>query len=244
MSQMIRRMLLTAGTVLPLLCFLSGCEQKTAEPKPPSPIAVSTMTTTAGDEPKWQTFTGRTESRDAVEVRPQVSGVIREVCFAEGARVEKGDLLYRIDPATFEAALRNSEARMRSAEAQLQRAEREYRRSAELLKTGALSAGHARAVLTLKTEKQQLEAAKKIIALSLSVRQAETLCKNMGKPPAPKKEPVFEVNYVAECEKNLSKHLGRGVKIVNGKRKGRFELEFYGEEDLQKLLDTLMKLEK
>lgn len=114
----------------------------------------------------------------------------------------------------------------------------------ELLKTGTLSAGHARAVLTLKTEKQQLEAAKKIIALSLSVRQAETLCKNMGKPPAPKKEPVFEVNYVAECEKNLSKHLGRGVKIVNGKRKGRFELEFYGEEDLQKLLDTLMKLEK
>ena len=114
----------------------------------------------------------------------------------------------------------------------------------ELLKTGALSAGHARAVLTLKTEKQQLEAAKKIIALSLSVRQAETLCKNMGKPPAPKKEPVFEVNYVAECEKNLSKHLGRGVKIVNGKRKGRFELEFYGEEDLQKLLDALMKIEK
>ena len=114
----------------------------------------------------------------------------------------------------------------------------------ELLKSGAISAGHARAVLTLKTDKQQLEAAKKIISLSLSVRQAETLCKNMGKPPAPKKEPVFEINYVAECEKNLSKRLGRGVKIVNGKRKGRFELEFYGEEDLQKLLEALMKLEK
>lgn len=114
----------------------------------------------------------------------------------------------------------------------------------DMLKSGSISAGHARAVLTLKTEKQQVEAAKKIIALSLSVRQAETLCKNMGKPPASKKEPVFEVNYVAECEKNLSKHLGRGVKIVNGKRKGRFELEFYGEEDLQKLLDALMKLEK
>ena len=114
----------------------------------------------------------------------------------------------------------------------------------EMLKAGTISAGHARAVLTLKTEKQQLEAAKKIIALSLSVRQAETLCKNMGKPPAPKKDPVFEVNYVAECEKNLSKQLGRGVKIINGKRKGRFELEFYGQEDLQKLLDALMKLEK
>ena len=114
----------------------------------------------------------------------------------------------------------------------------------ELLKSGTLSAGHARAVLTLKTEKQQQEAAKIFIALSLSVRQAVTLCLNMGKRPAPKKEPVFAVDYVAECEKNLSKHLGRGVKIVNGKRKGRFELEFYGEEDLQKLLDALLKLEK
>lgn len=114
----------------------------------------------------------------------------------------------------------------------------------ELLKTGAITAGHARAILTLKSEKKQLEAAKKIMALSLSVRQAETLCKNMGKEPTPEKEVTFEVNYVAECEKSLSKHLGRGVKIINGKRKGKFELEFYGEEDLQNLLDALMKLEK
>lgn len=114
----------------------------------------------------------------------------------------------------------------------------------EKLKNGELSAGHARAILTLKTEKKQQEAAKKIIALALSVRQAETLCKNMNKEPAPKKEPVFAVDYVAECEKSLSKQLGRGVKIVNGKRKGRFELEFYGEEDLQRLLDTLMTLGK
>ena len=112
----------------------------------------------------------------------------------------------------------------------------------EQLRKGELTAGHARAVLTLKSEKQQQEAAKKIIALSLSVRQAETLGKNMGKEPAPKKQEVFAVDYVAECEKSLSKHLGRGVKIVNGKRKGRFELEFYGQEDLQTLLDLLMKL--
>ena len=114
----------------------------------------------------------------------------------------------------------------------------------EKLKNGELSAGHARAILTLKTEKKQQEAAQKIIALALSVRQAETLCKNMNKESAPKKEPVFAVDYVAECEKNLSKQLGRGVKIVNGKRKGRFELEFYGEEDLQRLLDALMTLGK
>ena len=114
----------------------------------------------------------------------------------------------------------------------------------EKLKNGELSAGHARAILTLKTEKKQQEASKKIISLALSVRQAETLCKNMNKEPAPKKEPVFAVDYVAECEKSLSKQLGRGVKIVNGKRKGRFELEFYGEEDLQRLLDALMTLGK
>ncbi len=114
----------------------------------------------------------------------------------------------------------------------------------EKLKTGELTAGHARAILTLKSEKKQMEAAQKIQALALSVRQAETLCKNMNKEPLPKQDPVFAVDYVAECEKSLSKHLGRGVKIINGKRKGRFELEFYGQEDLQVLLDALMKLQK
>ena len=114
----------------------------------------------------------------------------------------------------------------------------------EKVRSSELSAGHARALLSIKSENKQLSAAQKIIALGLSVRQAELLCKNMNKEPAPVKEPVFAVDYVAECEKNLSKQLGRGVKIVNGKRKGRFELEFYGQEDLQKLLDALMKLEK
>ena len=112
------------------------------------------------------------------------------------------------------------------------------------VRDGSLSAGHARALLSLKSEKKQLSAAQKIIALGLSVRQAELLCKNMSKEPVPAKQPTFAIDYVAECEKTLSKHLGRGVKIINGKRKGRFELEFYGEEDLQKLLDALMKLEK
>ena len=114
----------------------------------------------------------------------------------------------------------------------------------QLLKEGQITAGHARAILSLKSEKKQIEAAKKIIALALSVRQAETLCKNMNKEKEEKPSVTFEVNYVAECEKSLSKHLGRGVKIINGKRKGRFELEFYGEEDLQVLLEALMKLEK
>ena len=114
----------------------------------------------------------------------------------------------------------------------------------EMVRSGELSAGHARALLTLKDEKQQAQTAQKVVALGLSVRQTELLCKNMLKPAAPAKEQPFAVDYVAECEKNLARHLGRGVKIVNGKRKGRFELEFYGQEDLQNLLDALFKIRK
>ena len=115
----------------------------------------------------------------------------------------------------------------------------------EMVRRGELTAGHARAILSLKSPKKQMEAAKKIIALGMSVRAAETLCRNMAKEaPEEKPKSVFAVDYVAECEKQLSKQLGRGVKIVNGKRKGKFELEFYGQEDLQKLLDALMTLQK
>ena len=114
----------------------------------------------------------------------------------------------------------------------------------EKVRSGELSAGHARAVLSVKTEKQQKDAAQKIIALGLSVRQAELLCKNMSKEPKSLPQVQLRIDYIGECEKQLSKHLGRGVKIVNGKRKGRFELEFYGQEDLQNLLDTLMNLKK
>ena len=62
--------------------------------------------------------------------------------------------------------------------------------------------------------------------------------------PVEKQQPsVLTVDYVSECEKTLSKQLGRGVKIISGKKKGKFELEFYGPEDLQVLLDALMTLQ-
>ena len=114
----------------------------------------------------------------------------------------------------------------------------------QLVREGKLSSGHARAILSLKTEKKQQEVAQKVCALDLSVRQTELLCKNIEKEPAKTPAPSFAVDYVAECEKSLSKQLGRGVKIVNGKRKGKFELEFYGQDDLQVLLDLLMNLKK
>ena len=113
---------------------------------------------------------------------------------------------------------------------------------AEQVRSGILSPGHARALLGLKSEKLRQQAAQRITALQLSVRQAETLCKTLEKtketpPPAP-----LEVDYVAECEKSLSRRLGRKVRIINGKRKGRFEIDFYGQEDLNRLLFALQRI--
>lgn len=105
---------------------------------------------------------------------------------------------------------------------------------------GTLSAGHARAVLSLSNERLQKAAAQKIIALRLSVRQAEAMCKRMAADTVKKEKAVpLTVDYVGECEKLLTKRLGRRVKIVNGKRKGRFELEFYGQDDLQRVYEAL-----
>lgn len=113
---------------------------------------------------------------------------------------------------------------------------------AELVRSGTLSPGHARALLGLKSEKLRQQAAQRIIALQLSVRQAETLCKNLDKTREKPEPPALEVDYVAECEKSLSRSLGRKVRIINGKRKGRFELEFYGQEDLNRLLFALQRI--
>ena len=114
---------------------------------------------------------------------------------------------------------------------------------AQMVADGTLSAGHARAILMLPTAKMQETAAQKIAALSLSVRQAETLCRNMTKEkPVQLERFPLEVDYIAECEKLLSKQLGRGVKITKGKRKGKVELEFYDDDDLQQLYEALEKI--
>lgn len=114
----------------------------------------------------------------------------------------------------------------------------------ELVKDGALSAGHARALLPVKDEAQQLSLAQKVMALGLSVRQTEALCKKLSRQAQPAKPQPPQVDYLAECEKDLTAGLGRKVRIVSGKRKGRIELEYYGQEDLQQLYDALQTIRK
>ena len=114
----------------------------------------------------------------------------------------------------------------------------------ELVKSGSLSAGHARAMLPVKDEAQQLSLAQKVMALGLSVRQTEALCKKLCRQTQPPKPQLPQVDYLAECEKELSAGLGRKVRIVSGKRKGRIELEYYGQDDLQQLYDALQSIRK
>lgn len=112
-----------------------------------------------------------------------------------------------------------------------------------LTEQGALSAGHARAIVALNGAKAQQAAAQKVMALRLSVRQTEALCKKLANEPSEPEQPAQPVvDYYAECARSLSKALGRGAKIVNGQRKGRIELEYYDQEDLQRLLDALQAL--
>ena len=112
-----------------------------------------------------------------------------------------------------------------------------------LVEDGSLSAGHARALIPLPSEELQKEAAQKIMEQQLSVRQTEALIKRMLKPQTePEPESILRVDYYKECEKSLSKRLGRGVHIQPGKKKGIFQLEYYGQEDLQQLMDALEAL--
>jgi ParB family chromosome partitioning protein len=117
---------------------------------------------------------------------------------------------------------------------------------AKLVEDGKISAGHARALMTLSGEKAQLAAAQKIISLELSVRQAESLCRRLAREAKEEnrkeeKKPL-QVDYTAECAQNLSRAMGRKVRIAAGKRKGRVEVEYYGLDDLQALYEALMTL--
>ena len=113
----------------------------------------------------------------------------------------------------------------------------------KLVQDGALSAGHARALVVLPAA-LQLKAANAIVEGGLSVRQTEALVKRLSAEEKPEKEtPEDKVDYTAEAQKELASRLGRGVKIVSGRKKGRIELEYYGLDDLNDLLDALALLQ-
>lgn len=113
----------------------------------------------------------------------------------------------------------------------------------QLVEEGKLSAGHARALLPLSPALQE-NAANAVVAGGLSVRQTEALAKKLSAEKKPEKEPDPQrVDYAVEAQRDLTSRLGRGVRIVSGRKKGRIELEYYGMDDLNDLLEALALLQ-
>ena len=115
-----------------------------------------------------------------------------------------------------------------------------------LVEEGALSSGHARALLGAPTAALQRETAKQVVERQLSVRQTEALIRALQREkkdkPAPAQGPDLAL-YLGEAEKDLSGRLGRKVKIAHKGDKGRIELEYYNEQDLEALLELLQRLQ-
>ena len=109
-----------------------------------------------------------------------------------------------------------------------------------LVEEGRLSAGHARALLGAPTPALQRQGARAVLDKGLSVRQTEALVKALQKEKKPKvrSEDMLAI-YLADLEKNLGSQLGRKVHIQHRGKKGKLELEYYSEDDLETLLRLL-----
>ena len=111
--------------------FWQSEPQIQAEPPPP---AVTVAKPLVKEMEEWSDFTGQFEPLESVEVRARVSGYLESVNFTDGQLVEKGDLLFVIEPRPFELALETAKAQLSQAEAQLQLAQAQLERTAQLRK--------------------------------------------------------------------------------------------------------------
>src|SRR5688572_10194656 len=118
---------------------LPGCKREAAStPAPPIPEVpvVTVSSVTMPDEPE---FIGQTEASRPVEIRSQVTGILKEWFFTEGRDVKRGDRLYQIDPIPFKAAMNSANARVAQAEARLVQANLNFSRVKPLLSEQAVS---------------------------------------------------------------------------------------------------------
>ncbi len=107
-----------------------------------------------------------------------------------------------------------------------------------MLEEGSLTSGHARALLALGDEESICRAAELVVKEELSVRQTEELIKRRKAVPKKKKESPRSI-YVRDLEERLGSHWNRKVRITEGKRRGKLEIEYYGNEDLDRLLAAM-----
>lgn len=110
----------------------------------------------------------------------------------------------------------------------------------ELTRDGKISAGHARALISLDNDALIIEAAENVIKNKLTVRDVERLAKTRDKGNSvSQKRYKRRDSFYDEVELTLSEVLGRKVKVYNGKGKGTLEIEFYSQEDLKNIANKL-----
>lgn len=123
---------LSHSAILLAALLVSACDQKAGSAAPPPPnVTVSEIQ--AGAVPLRYQYAGRVAAFREVEVRARVSGVLQEKSFVEGATVQEGDVLFRIDPAPYEAELARAKAQLQEADAQISRTQRDAERAVTLL---------------------------------------------------------------------------------------------------------------
>ncbi len=110
----------------------------------------------------------------------------------------------------------------------------------KLMNEGVLSMGHGRALLGLKNKGRIAEIAQKVIAQSLNVRQLESLVHQLNEGVSHEtKEKVKKDVFVQATESQLREYFGTSVQVKKQKNKGKIEIEFYSEDDLERILDIL-----
>lgn len=112
----------------------------------------------------------------------------------------------------------------------------------QLLEGGMISAGHARAILAIEEDDLKTEAAKMVVAKGLSVRQTEALAVSLGKRKEQKDKKPAGIDYLALAAKQLESSLGRGVRMSEGKKGGKIEIDYYDADDREALMDALRSL--
>ena len=115
----------------------------------------------------------------------------------------------------------------------------------QFVEQGLLSAGHARALVPVRPEELQIDAARQVMKNGLSVRRTEELAKRLMKPPRlAQDEGGIRVDYAAEVTRRLERALGRRVLLSETGKKGRIVLEYYGADDRERLIEALAGLNK
>jgi len=117
------------------------------------------------------------------------------------------------------------------------------KRVLELVKNGSISSGHGRVLLRIENSQKQYQLAMSIIKKKINVRQTEELvAKIISEQKEQKKVEVKKDTFILDVEDKLKKLFGTKINILKGKKKGKIEIEYYGDEELERILELINKI--